>query len=73
MRRNSRKVPLWSLQGNFFPLLEASLFGRDAVEKVDPDSTGAFPKDRLGQRQKFMFNAIKHIWYNAGINGASQK
>jgi hypothetical protein len=35
------------------------------VKKVEPTNTGAFPKDCLGQRQRFMFNAIKHIWCDA--------
>jgi hypothetical protein len=43
------------------------------VEKMDPDNTGAFPKDRVGRRQRLMFNAIKHIWCNHEINGSNQK
>jgi uncharacterized protein with ParB-like and HNH nuclease domain len=36
------------------------------VEKVEPDDAGAFPRGRIGERQKFMFNAIKHIWCDLG-------
>ena len=31
-------------------------------EPVEPDSTGAFPKDRVDDRQQLLFNAIKRIW-----------
>lgn len=43
------------------------------VEKVEPDNAGAFPMDRIIQRQRFMFNAIKHIWCDAEINRSNQK
>ena len=43
------------------------------VEKVDPDNIGAFPKDKVGRRQRFMFNAIKHIWCDAEICNSNQK
>ena len=29
---------------------------------VMPDSTGAFPKDKVDERQRLLFNAIKRIW-----------
>jgi hypothetical protein len=31
-------------------------------EPIPPDSTGAFLKDKVDERQKLLFNAIKHIW-----------
>ena len=31
-------------------------------EPVAPDSTGAFPKDKVDERQQLLFNVIKRIW-----------
>ena len=31
-------------------------------EPVGPDNTGAFPIDKVDDRQQLLFNAIKHIW-----------
>ena len=35
------------------------------VKKVDPDDTGAFPKDEVFKRQELISNAIKYIWFDS--------
>jgi uncharacterized protein with ParB-like and HNH nuclease domain len=32
------------------------------VEGIQPDTTGAFPRDKVGERQRVLFDAIKLIW-----------
>lgn len=32
------------------------------MDRVDPDERGAFPRDKVENRQRLFFNAIKHIW-----------
>ena len=32
------------------------------TESISPDSTGAFPKERVEERQRVLFSAIKKIW-----------
>ena len=59
-------------QSNFIwnELLAGHLHGVDErnvpdnlrVTPVQPDSTGAFPKDEVEERQRLLFQAIKHIW-----------
>lgn len=31
-------------------------------ESVKPDDTGAFPRNKVDERQRLLFNAIRHIW-----------
>jgi len=39
-----------------------------SVEKIEPDQTNAFPIDKVESRQKSLFKAIKHIWFDE-VNG----
>lgn len=65
------KIETYS-QSNFIwnELLVGHLHGVDErnlpeslrVTPVQPDSTGAFPKDQVESRQRLLFNAIKQLW-----------
>ena len=66
--------------GNFVKMMKAlkNAYNNDKFKgmfqkKVDPDGTGAFPKGKVDQRQRFIFNAIKEIWYDAEINNSNLK
>ncbi len=39
-----------------------------AFERVDPDSSGAFPSDKWGARQQLMYNAVKTVWLDDVMN-----
>jgi len=62
-------------------LLVGHLHGVDArnlpeplkVEPVQPDSTGAFPKNKVDERQRLLFNVIKHIWCDAILSSTGEK
>ncbi len=55
---------IWNelLAGHLHGVDERDLPDHLRVTSVQPDPSGAFPKDQVGNRQRLIFHAIKHLW-----------
>ena len=59
---------IWNelLAGHLHGIDERNLPESLKAEPVQPVNTGAFPKDKTDERQRLLFNAIKHVWCDFG-------